>query len=72
MICQYWYFKDIGYKFEPHVCNKSHDITVMAYEFKNIAIMNVKGIDYRCVWSRTKNDGIILLGNFELDDKGTL
>ena len=20
MICHYWYFKDIGYKYEPHVC----------------------------------------------------
>ena len=22
MLCQYWHFKDVGYKFEPHVCNK--------------------------------------------------
>ena len=21
MICHYWYFKDIVYKCEPHVCN---------------------------------------------------
>ena len=20
MICHYWYFKDIGYKYEPYVC----------------------------------------------------
>ena len=26
MICHCWYFKDIGYKFEPYVCNKCHDI----------------------------------------------
>ena len=26
MICHYWYFKDIGYKCEPHVCN------VMTYQ----------------------------------------
>ena len=24
MLCHYWYFKDIGYKSEPHVCNKCH------------------------------------------------
>ena len=35
MICHYWYFKDIGYKFEPHVCNKCH-------ELKNIALLNKK------------------------------
>ena len=25
MIFHYWYFKDIGYKYEPHVCNKCHN-----------------------------------------------
>ena len=34
MICHYWYFKGIGYKFEPYVCNKCHDISMMAYELK--------------------------------------
>ena len=73
MVCHYWYFKDIDYKFEPHVCNKCYDISMMAYELKNIAIVIVKGIDYRCVlWNMTKNDAINMLGNSELDDKGTL
>ena len=26
MLCHYWYFKDVGFKFEPHVCNKCHDV----------------------------------------------
>ena len=73
MICHYWYFKDIGYKFQPYVCNGSHDISMMAYELKNIAILNVKGVDYICVlWGITKNEAIIMLSNFKLDDKGTL
>ena len=25
MLCHYRYFKDFGFKFEPHVCNKCHD-----------------------------------------------
>ena len=37
MLCNYWYFKDPGFKFEPHICNKSHDVLVTAYELKNIA-----------------------------------
>ena len=49
MIFHYWYFLDIGYKYEPHVCNKCHDISMMAYELENIAILNVKGVEYRCV-----------------------
>ena len=44
MICPYWYFKNISYKFEPYVCNKCHDISMMAYELEDIAILNVKGL----------------------------
>ena len=54
MICHYWYFKDIGYKSEPCDCNGCHDLSMMPYELKNIAILNVKGVDYRCVlWNMT-------------------
>ena len=38
MLCYIWYFKDIGYKFEVHVCNKCHNVFMTAYELKNIAI----------------------------------
>ena len=73
MICHYWYFKDIGYKYEPYACNGCHDLSVMAYELKNIAILNVKGVDYRCVLlNMTKNDAINLLNNSWLDNKGVL
>ena len=33
--------KDVGYNFEPNVCNKCHDALMTAYELKNIAILNV-------------------------------
>ena len=66
-------YKDIGYKFEPYVCNGCHDISMMAYQLENIAILNVKGVDYRCVfWNMTKDDAINMLGNSKVDDKGTL
>ena len=26
IICHYWYFKDVGYKFEPHACDGCQDI----------------------------------------------
>ena len=73
MTCHYWYSKDIGYKFEAHVCNKCHDISMMAYDLGNIAALNVKGVNYRCVlWNMTKNDAINRLNNSKLDKKGTL
>ena len=30
MFCHYWYFKDVGFKFERHVCNKYHDVLIAA------------------------------------------
>ena len=73
MLCQYWYFKDVGYKFEPHVCNKCHNVLMTAYELKIIAILNVKGVDYRCIpWGISKNEVVNILNNSVLEDKGVL
>ena len=33
MLCQYWYFKDVGFKFEPHVYNKCHDVLIASEDF---------------------------------------
>ena len=48
MLYDYWYFKDVGFKFQTHVCNKCHDVLITASELKNIAILIVKGVDFRC------------------------
>ena len=46
---------------------------MMAYKFKKIAILNLKGVDYRCgLWGVTKNGAINFLGNSKLGDTGTL
>ena len=45
----------------------------MTYELKNIAILNEKGVDYRCIlWGISKNDAINGLHNSVLEDKGVL
>ena len=49
MICHYRHFKGIDCKFEPCVCNKCNEISMMADELDNIKILNVKGVDYGCV-----------------------
>ena len=49
MLFHYWYFKDVGFKFVPHVCNKCHEMLITAYVLKNIAILNFKSIDFRCI-----------------------
>ena len=72
MLCHYWYFKDVGFKFEPHVCNKCHDVLMTAYELKNIAILNVKGVDFRCIlWGISRDQAVNRL-NSVLEDKGVL
>ena len=73
ILCHYWYFKDFGYKFQPYLCNDCHVVSMMAHELKNIAILNAKDIDYRCVlWGISKNDVIDRLNNSVLEDKGVL
>ena len=47
LICHCWHFKDIGYKFEPYVCNGCHDIWMMGFELDDIAILHVKAVNYR-------------------------
>ena len=72
-LCHYWYFKDVGFKFEPHVCNKCHDVLMTAYDLKNIAILNVKGVDFRCIlWGISKDEAVNRLNNSVLEYKSPL
>ena len=73
MLCHYWFFKDVGFKFEPHACNKYHDVLMTAYELKNVLILNVKDDDYRCIlWGISKNNAVTILNNSVLEGKGVL
>ena len=42
-ICHYWYFKDIGFKNKPYLCNGCHDLMQKAVTFNDVAIIYVKG-----------------------------
>ena len=73
MLCHYWYFKDVHYKFQPYVCNDCDAVSMMAYELKNIAILNAKGVDYRCIlWGISRDEAVNRLNNSVLEDKGVL
>ena len=41
-ICHYCFFKDVGFKFEEHVCSGCHDLLTMVHSLKNIAILSAK------------------------------
>ena len=45
MLCHYLFFKEVGQKFEPHVCNEYDDVLMNTYESPDIAILTVKGVD---------------------------
>ena len=34
ILCHYWHFKDLGFKFEPAACNKCHDVLMTGYKLK--------------------------------------
>ena len=66
-------FKDVGFKFEEHVCNECHDLLTMAYSLENIAILSAKGATFRCIlWGISRNEGLRRLNSSILEDKGVL
>ena len=72
-ICDICYFLN-SFKFQPIVCNRCHDSLVMSIYLNDIAILNIKGSDYRCIISLIrKNEVINLMENVDLTEKsGTL
>ena len=72
-VCHYWFFKDIEFKFEEHVCNKCHDLLMIAYSLKDIAKLNAKENTFRCIlMGISKNEGLKRLNNSVTYDKGVL
>ena len=62
-ICHYWYFKDIGFKYEPYLCNGCHDLMQKA-------IIYVKGSAYgNHFWYMSKDTSISIMDNSNLVDK---
>ena len=61
-ICHYWYFLDKNFKYEPYLCNGFHNLMQKAGSFNGVAIVSIKGSDYRIhFWYMCKSDAINLL-----------
>ena len=72
-LSHYWFFKNIGFKFEEHVCTGCHDLLTMAYLLENIAILSAKGPTFTCIlWGISRNEGLRRLNNSVLEGKGVL
>ena len=72
-LCHHWFFKDVGFKFEEHVCNKCHDLLTMAHSLKDIAILSAKGNTFRCLlMGVSKNKALKRLNNSVTYDREVL
>ena len=58
-ICHYCYSLNKVFKFEANARNGCHDLLIMSINLSNIAILNIKGTDYRCIISRINNSEAI-------------
>ena len=62
-ICHYWYF-------QPNACNRCYNLLMMSMNLRDIAILKIKGSDYRCIISLIrKNEAINLFQNTDLTEK---
>ena len=69
-ICHCWYFLDKNFSYQPYLCNGCHDSIQKAMNFNDVAIVSVKGNDYRIhFWYMSKNDAISIMHNSNLIDK---
>ena len=69
-ICYYWYFKDIGFKYQPYLCTGCLDLMQNAMGFNNIANVYIKGSAYRIhFWYMSKDDAINIMNGSNLVHK---
>ena len=68
MICGYYYFENIGFKYQPYICNAYHDFNMTVQNLSDFMILRIKNVDYRCyIVGMDKKDAISLLNNSVLD-----
>ena len=69
-ICHYWYFKNVGFRYESYLCNGCHDLIQKAVSFNDVAIVYVKESTYRIHFGyMSKDDAIGIMKNSNLVDK---
>ena len=69
-IFHYCYFLDKNFNYEPYLCNGCHDLMQKAMNFNDVAIVSIKGNDYRIHFLyMSKDDAIDIMNNFSLSEK---
>ena len=69
-ICHYRYFKDVGFKHEPNLCNCCHDLMQKAMSFNDVDIVYVKENACRIhFWYMSKDYPVSVMSNSNFIDK---
>ena len=69
-ICHDWYFLSENFNNEKYLYNGCDDLMQKAMNFNDVAIVSIRGNDYRIhFWYMSKNDAIALMTNSNLKDK---
>ena len=68
-ICDYWYFLEKSFKYEPYLCNGCHDLMQKSMNFNDL-IVSINGNVYRIhFWYMSKDDAISVMNNSNLNEK---
>ena len=60
----------LGFKFQPYVSHKCHDLFIMSMNLTDIANLNIEGAHYCYIINRiSKSEAINLLQNIDLTEK---
>ena len=70
IICHYWYFPKINFRFQPKVCDVCHDTTQKSMNFDVFAIATI-GRNYYSIlfWFISKDEGVSRMNNDILNEK---
>ena len=73
MICNYYYFKDIGFKYQLYICNEHHDFSITVQNLSDFFVATIKNVDYRVyITGVDKKAAVFILKYSDLTDKDVL
>ena len=68
-VCQYLYFLNKGFKFQPNVSNRCHDLLMMSMNLSDMAVLSIEGSDYRSIISGISEWGHKLNAKYQFTEK---
>ena len=73
-IFHYWCFLNKGFKFQPYVCNRCHDLLMMSINLSDITLLKIKNSDCHCIITEiSRSEVVSLMQNIDSTVKsGTL